>query len=62
MNKIYLATESHLDSQDQALTQINAKLTPIDLGSVETAIVDFVHDPITITSGGLDQYNRRITT
>ena len=59
---ITLAEKQQLDEQNQTLQQINAKIEPIDLASVETAILDFVNDPITITSGGLDSYNRRITT
>lgn len=59
---IELAEKQQLDAQNQTLQQINAKIEPIDLASVETAILDFVNDPITITSGGLDSYNRRITT
>ena len=60
--KTYLAEKAQLDAQNQTLQQINTKIEPIDLTSVETAILDFVNDPITITSGGLDSYNRRITT
>lgn len=59
---ITLAEKQQLDEQNQTLQQINAKIEPIDLASVETAILDFVNDPIIITSGGLDSYNRRITT
>lgn len=60
---IELAEKQQLDTQNQMLQQINAKLLPTDfLAAVETAVADFAHDPIVITSGGFDQYNRRITT
>jgi hypothetical protein len=32
------------------------------LNNVEIGVVDFMHDSITITTGGLDEYERRITT
>ena len=59
---IELAEKSQLDAQNQTLNAINAKIEPVDIDAVQTAVVDFVHDPIVITSGGLDQSNRRITT
>ena len=62
MSKIYLAEKSQLDTQNQTLTQINAKITPKDLATVNAAVLDFLYDDVTITSGGLDSVNRRITT
>lgn len=62
MSKIYLAEKSQLDTQNQTLTQINAKITPKDLTTVNAAVLDFLYDDVTITSGGLDSVNRRITT
>lgn len=62
MSKITLAEKSQLDVQNQTLQQINAKIVPIDLSKVYVGVLDFVHDDITITSGGLEQYQRRITT
>ena len=62
MSKIYLAEKSQLDTQNQTLTQINAKITPKDLTTVNVAVLDFLYDDVTITSGGLDSVNRRITT
>lgn len=55
MSKIYLAEKSQLDT-------INAKITPKDLATVNVYVCDFVEDDVTITSGGLDSVNRRITT
>jgi hypothetical protein len=62
MSKITLAEKSQLDVQNQTLQQINAKIVPIDLSKVVVGVLDFVHDDITITSGGLEQHQRRITT
>ena len=32
------------------------------LNSIEIGVVDFMHDSIVITTGGFDEYERRITT
>lgn len=34
----------------------------VSLNSIIVGVMDFVHDDITITSGGLDELNRKITT
>ena len=60
--KTYLAEKSQLDAQNQTLTQINAKIAPKNLANVKAAVLDFIHDTVVITSGGLDSVNRRITT
>lgn len=60
--KTYLAEKQQLDSQNQILSQINSKITEINLSNIDFGIVDFVYDDITITSGGLDSIERRITT
>lgn len=62
MAKTYLATKAQLDTQNQMLQQIDAKVTPMNLESVVAGILDFNNDDITITSGGLDSSRRRITT
>ena len=59
---IELAEKGQLDTQNQMLAQINAKIAPKDLTTVNAAVLDFLYDDITITSGGLDSVNRRITT
>lgn len=56
------ADNAKFEDIDRNLEEINAKLVPIDLNAVDFGIVDFVNDPIIITQGGLDQFNRRITT
>lgn len=60
--KTYLAEKQQLDTQNQILSQINSKITEINLSNIDFGIVDFVYDDITITSGGLDSIERRITT
>ena len=62
MSKTYLATKAQLDLNNQMLSEINAKILPKDLSSVIVRALDFVNGDITITSGGLDSINRRITT
>lgn len=34
----------------------------VSLSNIEIAVADFAHDDITIITGGLDEYERRITT
>ena len=60
--KTYLATKAQLDSQNQALAQIDAKLTPMDLTDMQVAILDFAFDDITIVQGALNTVTRRIST
>ena len=59
---ITLAEKQQLDTQNQILQQIDAKITPINLESVVAGILDFENDDITITSGGYDEIHRLITT
>ena len=64
-NQVYTVTvaeKQQLDAQNQMLAEINAKIMPKDLSSVIVSALDFVNGNITITSGGLDSINRRITT
>lgn len=60
--KTYLAEKQQLDTQNQILSEINSKIAEINLSNIDFGIVDFVYDDITITSGGLDSIERRITT
>lgn len=60
--KTYLAEKQQLDAQNQILSEINSKIEEINLSNIDFGIVDFVYDDITITSGGLDSIERRITT
>ena len=59
---ITLAEKQQLDTQNQILQQIDAKITPMNLESVVAGILDFENDDITITSGGYDEIHRLITT
>jgi len=59
---ITLAEKQQLDTQNQMLQQIDAKITPMNLESVIAGILDFENDDITITSGGYDEIHRLITT
>ena len=60
--KIYLAEKAQLDAQNAVLQEINSKIEAVTLSSVNVSLVDFLHDQIEITSGGLDELNRIITT
>ena len=66
---IELAEKVQLDSQNTLLGNYNNQLenltqriTPKDLTTVNAAVLDFLYDDVTITSGGLDSVQRRITT
>ena len=62
MSKTFLATKEQVDTVVTQITEINNKMALADLDSIEVGVVDFVNDDIIITTGGLDQYARRITT
>lgn len=60
--KTYLAEKAQLDAQNAVLEEINGKIEAVTLSDVNVSPVDFLHDQIEITSGGLDELNRIITT
>lgn len=62
MAKTFLATKEQVDIVVTQITEINDKMALAGLNSIEVGVVDFVNDDIIITTGGLDQYARRITT
>lgn len=62
MSKTFLATKEQVDTVVTQITEINNKMALANLNSIEIGIVDFVNDDIVITTGGLDEYQRRITT
>ena len=62
MSKTYLAEKAQLDAQNVVLSEINAKIEPMNLENVVADILDFENDDITITSGGYDELHRIITT
>ena len=64
----YLGAVSEIEDTREGIAQvqetvdeINNKLISPDLSNVEVYALDFVNDDVTIISGGLDGYKRRIT-
>ena len=60
--KIYPATQTQAQTIIDKVDNLDEKIQPVGLNGVEIGVVDFVNDPITIITGGLDEYARRITT
>lgn len=60
--KIYPSTQAQVQAVQDTVDEINAKIEPPGLASVDIGVLDFVHDDITIVYGGLDTLKRRITT
>lgn len=60
--KIYPATQAQAQNIQDTVDEINAKIEPLGLASVDVGVLDFVYDDITIVRGGLDTLKRRITT
>ena len=60
--KIYPATQEQAQTIITKVNNLDNKIQPAGLNSIEVAVVDFINDPIVISQGGLDQYARRITT
>ena len=59
--KIYPATQTQAENIQDTVDEINAKTVPIDLSSVGVKVLDFINDPVTIISGGLNTYERTIS-
>lgn len=59
--KIYPATKQQAENIQTTVDEINAKTEPIDLSSVDVKVLDFINDPVTIISGGLNTYERTIS-
>lgn len=59
--KIYPATKQQAENIQDTVDEINAKTVPIDLSSVDVKVLDFINDPVTIISGGLNTYERTIS-
>ena len=49
-------------AKESTCQEILSEITPFSLNKVDDAIVDFLHDSIVITKGGLDSNERIITT
>lgn len=62
ITKIYPATQAQAQNIQDTVDEINAKIEPLGLASVDVGVLDFVYDDITIVRGGLDTLKRRITT
>ena len=60
--KIYPSTQAQVQAVQDTVDEINAKIEPLGLASVDVGVLDFVYDDITIVRGGLDTLKRRITT
>ena len=60
--KIYPATQTQANTIIDKVDDLNKKIQSVGLNGVEIGVVDFVNDNVIITTGGLDQYARRITT
>lgn len=62
MAKAYIATKGQVDNVQTTVNEINTKVTPVGLSNVIVNVVDFIHDQVTITSGGLNSNERIIST
>lgn len=62
MSKSYLSTQAQVQAVINKVDAIDVKISPVSLSDVIIGVMDFVNDDITITSGGLDELNRKITT
>jgi hypothetical protein len=60
--KIYPATQAQAQDIKDTVDEINAKIEPLGLASVDVGVLDFLYDDITIVYGGLETIKRRITT
>lgn len=59
--KIYPATQTQAQTIINKIDAVDTKIEPIDLSSVDVKVLDFINDPVTIISGGLNTYERTIS-
>lgn len=59
--KNYPATKQQANTIINKIDAVDAKIEPIDLASVDVKVLDFLNDPMTIISGGLDSLERTIS-
>lgn len=59
--KIYPATQTQAQTIIGKVDALDAKTEPTDLSSVGVKVLDFINDPVTIISGGLNTYERTIS-
>jgi hypothetical protein len=62
MAKVYLATKAQADTIIDKVDDLDEKIQPVGLSNVVVNVVDFIHDSITIMSGGLNSAERIIST
>lgn len=62
MAKVYIATKTQADTIIDKVDNLDEKIQPVGLSNVIVNVVDFIHDSITITAGGLNSNERIIST
>ena len=62
MAKVYIATKAQADTIIDKVDDLDEKIQPVGLSNVIVNVVDFIHDSITITAGGLNSNERIIST
>lgn len=62
MAKVYIATKTQADTIIDKVDNLDEKIQPVGLSNVVVNVVDFIHDSITITAGGLNSNERIIST
>lgn len=60
--KIYPATQTQAQTIIEKVDDLDEKIQPVGLSNVIVNVVDFIHDSITITAGGLNSNERIIST
>ena len=61
MAKAFVASSAQAQTIINKIDAVDAKTAPIDLSSVGVKVLDFINDPVTIISGGLNTYERTIS-
>ena len=61
MAKAFVASSAQAQTIINKIDAVDAKTEPIDLSSVGVKVLDFINDPVTIISGGLNTYERTIS-
>ena len=60
--KIYPVTQQQAQTIITKIDDLDEKIQPVGLSNVVVNVVDFIHDSITIMSGGLNSTERIIST
>ena len=61
MAKAFVASSGQAQTIINKVDALDAKTEPIDLSLVDVKVLDFINDPVTIISGGLNAYERTIS-